>query len=299
MVLAPESRTGLTNNPPFFAIDGPHAHEIDDAIQISRLRGGFLVQVAVADGLKIAEEKFEERIEKAISRRQNKYYGDRVERRILDEDITEDLSLRTGSNDALVIKQWLGSDGQYGRPPEILPAKVSVERTTYENFGNLYDYKGPTKNYFDYYQQFRANYGLKQQHNWMIVDKKGPESLSKQVVRSAMILANIAVGQWAYKNKVPLLYQHFPVVEDANEGLPTQAGYASYVASPFLHYGIPEFKEGVIYPPTTSPLRRSADLVNHIQIGHHIAGKQLPFTRSDLEIISTRLNPSVKLAQAT
>ena len=285
-------RVDLSTGQPFYAIDGPDAHEIDDAIQITRRKGGFLVQVAIADGLKLADDNNSSFVDGAILKKQNKYYGDKVTRQIIPQEISNTLSLRTGENDALVIRQWLDDQGGNGRPTEIFSAKVKIIRTTYEEFGQQNAKKGPTDTYFDFYRNFRDWRGFKEKTLGRIVEQKGPASLGVRLVSSAMVLANTAVAQWADEQHLPIIYRCFSADEYRDE----DAYYAHYIANPFPHMGIPGHKDGIKYTHVTSPLRRTADLLNHLQIGHLLAKKTLPYTQPELAIISAKLNPPPKLA---
>lgn len=289
-------RVDLNDGLPFYAIDGPDAHEIDDAIQIIRRKGGFLVQVAIADGLKLAEYNNSSFVEKAISKKHNKYYGDKVTKQILPTGISDALSLKTGENDTLVIRQWFDNYGYTSRPTEIFPATAGIIRTTYEEFGRQSSKTGPLGAYFDFYENFRDWNGLRKKSLGQIVAQKGPASLGISLVSSTMVLTNIAVANWADEQQLPIIYRQFSTNEYADDDISPEINYAHYVANPFPHMGITGHKDGVKYTHVTSPLRRTADLLNHLQIGHLLAKEVLPYSQPELATISAKLNPASKLA---
>lgn len=294
-------RIDLIDGHRFIAIDAPGAHEIDDAIRIRRLRGGFLMQVAIADGTKLAEESNRHIVEKAINKRENRYCRDKVTRRILPKAVSGQLSLQKGTNDALVISQKFTDEGEKFGNTEIFPALVNIKRTTYQAFGQdcVRKYQNEITNpYTDFYEIFRRTRNFRPKSIGNIIRERGIAGLSQRIVSASMILANISLAQWAQTNSVPILFREFSEDKEIDEDDYTPI-HANYSPNPELHCGIPGFNDGVVYTHATSPLRRAADLVNHLQVAHALANNEAPFSTEEMKAIIINLNKRPKKTKKT
>lgn len=286
---------------PFFAVDDRNPHEVDDAIRIDRLKnGGFLVESAIADGGQLAGNN--ELVDEAIRKRHNRYYRDEVTRAILPNECVDRLQLKNGYNHATVIRQKFTKTLEQQGDVEIFPANVKVATMDYKGFGRQCllemtkpDHPAP---FVDFLEKFRAERGLKRR---AINPDSSPGNIRRHSIRMVgtfMVLANMAFAQWANQNDVPIIYREFPDGKQRNddedyiEGNPI---YANYTPDLLPHHGIAGFDSGILYTHVTSPLRRAADLLNHIQLTHALAKKEVPFNKNSLDEITVHLNDRTRL----
>lgn len=286
-------RVDLTHEPPFLAIDGPSARAIDDAIRIDRLqKGGFLIQVAIADCAVLGGDENTIHIERAINRKASLYTGKKT-KKVISSKVIDKIGLTGAISDAMIIRQEIGDNGQRLKDIDIFPGKVPIRRLTYSTFGEAclrYNSpRAPTRNYTNFYRNFRSWCGLEDEPLAEIADTKGINSAGMRIVETSMFLANLAVAEWTQARDIPIIYREFSPYEHGQEAH-RRPNYANYVANPLPFYGLPGFKNGVIYTHATSPLRRAADLINHLQIGHFMAKADMPFSKEDLRSISYDLS---------
>lgn len=290
-------RVDLTEGPPFLAIDGPNPHEVDDAIRIDRLRkGGFLVEIAIADGFKLDGEPNSSIVGNAVALRHSTYRGDSVIRQMLPTVVTKLVELRPGINDALVIRQKFNADGERQGDADVVESKVRVLPTRYRDFGvELRRDQGPddpTNSFLRFYENFRRWRGLKERK---IGDcDTTAEMYAKRIVATSMVVANIAVAEWAKANDLPIIFREF-FPRELDED--TAFGRASYTTVPTPHFGLAGYADGIDYTHVTSPLRRASDLINHLQIGNFLAGTQLPYDLVALNDISAHLSSTQAIAR--
>ena len=120
-------------------------------------------------------------------------------------------------------------------------------------------------------------------------------SPSRQLVAEMMILAGQIGGRYGTENNLPLPYrgQPQPELPSEEELLQLPAGPTRFCAlrscmprsemsmSPIRHASL-----GLeSYVQVTSPIRRYTDLLAHFQIKAHLRGKELPFSREELQEI--------------
>ena len=120
-------------------------------------------------------------------------------------------------------------------------------------------------------------------------------SRSRQLVAEMMILAGQIGGKYGTEHNLPLPYrgQPQPELPSEEELLRLPPGPTRFCAirscmprsemsmSPIRHASL-----GLdSYVQVTSPIRRYTDLLSHFQIKAHLKGKELPFSREDLQEI--------------
>ncbi|MDI6896718.1 RNB domain-containing ribonuclease [Methanocella conradii] len=140
--------------------------------------------------------------------------------------------------------------------------------------------------------------------------KSREDTIGYVIIQELMILANMAVAEYAVKNDVPILFRNHtarsaaPEREELMKLLESAAvvpaerlatirrttslmfNRAEYGASILGHFGL---NLGV-YTHFTSPIRRYADLVNHQQLRAHIMGKPLPYSKENISGIAAHIN---------
>lgn len=280
----------------FLAIDPPGPYEVDDAIFVQRERrtGNFLVQVAVADGAQLAQPAV---LRRAIARGENIYASQRLVQRILPPPLVQKLELRNADlYRALVISTRYDRDGQLvPGSTELLPAWVRVRDMTYGEFGERFLHslrwrmqQHPT---VAFHYAFRRTTG-QESDVASVCSEKG----AMHLVATHMAVANMAVSRWAAEHGVAILHRNFPPIDDASvmmrhDDKGRLVPCAWYSPRPVGHSGILGAfgRDTNPYSHTTSPLRRAADLVNHIQLGNVLAGKDAPFATRALDGIGSHL----------
>ncbi len=296
-----KARVDLTRQE-FLAIDPPGPYEVDDAIYVHRERrtGNFLVQVAVADGAQLAQPGV---LQRAISRGENIYASQRLIQRILPHGLVKKLELRNAEiYRALVISTRYDADAELiPESTELLPAWVRVRDMTYAQFGEdfLSSWRWrlrehPTVAFHGAYRRRRADESGK-------LDGVRTEKGAMYLVSTHMAVANMAVSRWAAANGVRILHRNFPPMgdeavvmrRDEQGRLVPCAWYSPRLVG---HSGILGAfgQDATPYSHTTSPLRRAADLINHIQLGNVLAGKEVPYSERALESIGSHLNAVVR-----
>lgn len=271
-----DKRVDLTDSP-FLAIDPAGASEIDDAIRMRKDRAGFKLEVAIVDGSQLASDSLY--VREAIQRGQTSYadYDMMLAKHVLDV-----MSLKGEEpKRALVVSQTFDRDLVEDSEPMIEPAWINVKNLAY----------GELSGANAFMPGHRAERNMKNFANrWL-----GRQALSilegqthahaagdRQFVSECMKFANGAVASWMRDREIPALYRVFdprkPFLE--KNGTRHFAHYSSYPS------GHAAFEELEYYMHFTSPLRRAADLVNHLQVGAYLAGQDVPFTPRSVDGIS-------------
>lgn len=121
---------------------------------------------------------------------------------------------------------------------------------------------------------------------------------AKDTVGELMIAANRLIADEMRKHGIPWLYRNhtqrtpsslrdFDIsrAKESVSDLLEAMGRANYSSTPGRHEGL----NLMPYCHFTSPLRRFADLANHLTLHALLSGKQLPYTQSELDAIADEL----------
>lgn len=121
---------------------------------------------------------------------------------------------------------------------------------------------------------------------------------AKDTVGELMVAANRLIADemrkhgipWLYRNhnqRVPSNLRDFDVssIDQTIDDLLDTMGRARYSSIPSRHEGL----NLMPYCHFTSPLRRFADLVNHLTLHALLSGKPLPYNQAELEVIADEL----------
>jgi ribonuclease R len=278
---------------PFIAVDPEHAHEVDDAIRVKRHAGGsFTVEVAIADGSQLSNNQ--KLIDEAIQKRASQYDLPAEPHTIpmLPRHVGLGLGLAGNTARALVVSRYFTRDLDPTNHITITPAEISVLNTTYEEFG-LHCQKNRYAHTEDpivgFQHHFKYVHGLNYLGPNTIWNAESSKRFSKKLVESYMVMANIAVAKWATDQQLPILFRNFDGTNPWDQE--DDVGLGVYSAQAGVHHGIRRITaQDAAYMHATSPLRRAPDLVNHLQIGSHISGAELPYTHTSLETLSQHFN---------
>ena len=291
-----DRRVDMTDRP-FLAIDSHHPWEIDDAIRVSYQKsGGFIVEVAIADGSQFHPDDW--LAQRAISRRMSNYTRSFVRGSMLPGLVVKELELSDRSpHRALVISEKYSADTQSLGPPEIVPATVVSESLRFKEFGVNYlrHFGNQARSLpvvaFD--RSFRKERQIHYASPAVLGGDADPVDFSSRLVQTYMILANMAAARWCADNNVPILYRRLSKDETVwdEEPTPKEIVRAKYTPLPGKDKNMYRYSgTETSYTHFTSPLRRAVDLINHIQVGHLIAGQEPPFSAAELTAHSSRFN---------
>ena len=130
----------------------------------------------------------------------------------------------------------------------------------------------------------------------------GTSHVGELIVQEFMILANTAVAEYLWRHHVPALFRNHEMavamsVEQAVElmlsgspegraALAQGFGRARYGTTPRGHAAL----NLDAYAHWTSPLRRFADFVNHMNLAAHLEDRAMPYSKDRLDEVAERLN---------
>jgi ribonuclease R len=323
LLLVCDMLTGIT-------IDDEATRDMDDAVWVEAVDGGgWHVRVMIADVANAVRMGTEtDRI--AMSKVETRYFA-HGNNPMLPRYFSEDrLSLRPGEpREVLVVDLMLG-DG-LGILDTLLFWGVleSEARLSYSDIpGILADKEHPLHDLIERMSRLAnglllsrrnrgalAFYDLKK--GWVTSEegslrqlKRREDTVGYVIIQELMILANMAVAEYAVKNDVPILYRNHtarsaaPEREELMRLLESVAvvpienlaairhtthmmfNRAEYGATILGHFGL---NLGA-YTHFTSPIRRYADLVNHRQIRAYVRDEPLPYKKEDIQALASHVN---------
>lgn len=292
-------RVDMREGRPFHAIDRVHSPQIDDAIRVQKQPdGGYMVQVALADVGQLSDKP--DLINRAIDRRETKHkISNRKTDGILPPNIVAELELIEGDQRALVVTRRYTQDMEPDGEVEITPALVSVVNSSEREFSLdcLRSEVGrkPNDPFIGFQVRFRRDRDLPILSAQEYKEAENLTGYSKGLVDGYMVLADMAIAQWATEAGVPIIHRSLKAgrsVLDRFIGNGRVGGRYSADAeipdSSVLDV-MPEASAG--YTRATAGFKRAADLINQLQIASSLAGVKLPYSYQDLRALSEHLNP--------
>jgi hypothetical protein len=260
-------RRDLLDGAPFVAIDTRSPNEIDDAIRVRLKRGGgFIVQVAIADGAQIPARS--RMTLDALRAGESVYRGKRCVASMLPLSAIRQLELSPNRNPqrALVVETQYDSDSAQ-TSIDAYPATVNVEAYRQAEFASRYlrreGLRAPIAQFIETFRSTRED-----------LEFEPPEALGgtvknavfgSRLVQDYMVLTNHAFTQHNHDLGVPLLHRQYPDVESTwGNGVGLQDASIHLLNG----YAGPE----IPYARATSPLHEAPSLANHILFGAHVAG---------------------------
>lgn len=315
---------------PGLTVDGPTTKDMDDSIWVEPVDGGLKVTVCVAD---VADKVLKGSVTDlhALEKTATKYFAT-GNSPMLPRDLSEDkLSLRPNEfRRVMAVVLTVGSETLEVREMRVARGTLkSRARLIYEDIPTILDdprhpfhamLKAASNLSLALLEQRRldgamAMYDLN--NGWVTTEdgdirqiKDHRQTIGHILVQELMILANVAVANYAIKHNIPLLFRNHSarMDEETRQGFLELLEEATHHALPDLAelrktmhhlldravYGNrPEGHFGLNLPAYlhfTSPIRRYADLVCHRQIQAHLAGEPYPYDPVTLKVIAHHIN---------
>lgn len=274
-------RQDLSDGDPFLVVDDMYAAEADDGIRTKARRGGYLVEIAIADGAQLSQHP--EIVAEAM-RRKSSVYHPRYETPMLPIAAIKQLELRSSRRRrATVIRQSFDADGDPNSDIAVTPAYIQPKCITPAQLARKLHGADPDllplKRFAD--TQIGRN-GTRQpaEIDGLPVGAAAHKAGSI-VLQAYMVLGNRSMGSWVTERGIP----HIRRVWDGTQ-------LAHYQVNSGIHIGV-NTEEASLYAPFSSPLRRAVDLLLHLQVGKYLAGKHLPYDSDDLQQYVATLGPQL------
>jgi exoribonuclease R len=263
-----------------YAIDGPGARVIDDAISVRSeiAKNGThiaFINTYIADTALLGVNN--SYFDRAKSMGHTVYTGAKTDH-MMPSEVIDQLSLGGGGEEgspAIAIKLKLQANRISILALERV--RVNVNKTDYDEFANLYSQGAvkPINEIVDGYNLIRG--------------KSNSECNSinaHDVVATYMRLTNLSLARYAMINCIPWIYRSKKRGYYNHHDV-RQAHRAHYTHRPRLHQGL---GNNLVYCHGTSPLRRFADHVDQLTLVAYLEGRPAPFDVDDIRDFSIELN---------
>lgn len=266
------------------AIDPEHPIEIDDAIQVIALNDvDTLVRVHVADGGLIDGTAY---VDQARSQGWTEYEKPGRPKLMLPIHVTEQLNLSRKAEigvPAVTISFEFNQTSGIGAT-SVEKSRVTVAQFTYDSYLKLVRKGKP-----DAVLLQGTAHGIKRDLN---LQSMSTESYMHDVVAKYMVAANTIIARfmdkestypWLFRNHTAEAYVQLD--DTKKKQVLEEMKVALYGPNPFLHDAL-----GLQpYCHFTSPLRRFADLANHLNLTAKLANTDPVFTEKDMATIASEL----------
>ena len=311
-------------------IDDVTTRDMDDAIWVEITEnGGWHVVVTIADVAKVIS-KHSELDRLAMYRIETRYYANgnspMLPRRLADEK----LSLwPEESKYVLAVDIVLGMNLSILETRLLRTVMISEARLAFSDIPHILSDREHTQHALIKLASQLANDLLTQRRNrgalafydlgrGLVTNEEGSlrqlrcreDTIGYIIIQELMILANMAVAEYAVKNNVPILFRNhtarsatpergdlmkllesITVIPEVNIATVRHTTYmmlnrAEYGPVILGHFGL---NLGA-YTHFTSPIRRYADLVNHQQIRAYIQNEPLPRSKEEIQAIASHIN---------
>ncbi len=313
-------------------IDDQFTRDIDDAIWVEELDGGFEVHVSIADVSKTVEVGSE--LDQAARTRTGTQYFRTGNSPMLPRHLAEEkLSLWPDrQKKTLTVKLSIGPDLVVQDVAVFRSALRSARRLSYDQIPTILgDEKHPCCTMLRVAKKLTDGLLTKRRANgamvlydlnngWVTTEEGHIRQLLQRgdtvgyiIIQELMILANSAVAQWAISEKIPILFRNHEgkevspdraeLLKQIEDALHTPLADLAFLRQK-THLLLERAKyEGAVkghyglnlpaYTHFTSPIRRYADLITHQQIRAHLKGLPLPYTTETLHEVGTYINDRV------
>lgn len=303
-----------------FSIDDPDTTEVDDALALRPVEGGFEMAIHIADAAAILPGD-NAVLEEDMKERATSVYLPDLKVRMLPENISDNaLSLLKGQERlAFTFLLRLDREGNLVSR-RLTSSKIRVtERFDYDQVDALVASGDPYWSEFGQLAQklmkLREAKGalnlpfprmeVKLEDNGairLVPDER--DSVAQTIVSEAMIMANRVAADYAAEHGLPVIYRGQkapePPVESRAHWLPhhlfeVRKGFARSTQGlePIPHSGLGLDR----YIQATSPIRRYRDLIHQRQIQHHLKYGTVRYSAEQMEELMTLTSTAVSSAE--
>ena len=306
-------------------IDGEHSPDLDDAIWARRTPFGYVIDVHIADLGAVITPQSPLFID-AISKKESKYYEDGIDHMfppalsenlfsLLQDQKRLTITIRTELNKNLDVINYRIFPSELTSQKRLSHGQASeLIRKAEEPLGKMLKISyqlatGLMKKRFS-----KTPVSLMDVESGIYLDKYGKARQLKQssnsatlLIQALMVLSNEMVSQYFINRNLPGIFRnHLPknkneikeimknIIE--NNGHEPDQKWLDQLSKSFLKakYQVKnKGHKGLLidsYLHFTSPIRRSADLINHMILSARFNGLQAPFSKKQLRKISKHLN---------
>ena len=298
-------------------IDGERTRDFDDALSLEEVPEGWRLGIHIADVS--AQVLPRTPLDLEAQARGTSIYLPEHRLPMLPEELSEDTVSLLAHQERLALSflVTLSPDAEL-KDWEIVPSLIKVQRRlTYHEVDDLLtqDRQLTTLSHLSRRLKERrlalGGYELKLPEVWVIFTPQGEpqvvvedqETLSRQLVAEAMVLANSLAARFLADQGIAALYRgqpgpREPIKPDADKSLldlwrdrrRLSRVVMDLTPSPHWGLGLP------CYTFATSPIRRYLDLVTHRQLLAVVSGQAPIYTPADLEQILTTIEPAMRRA---
>lgn len=302
-------------------IDSERTMDRDDAVWLERVQDGYAVHVAICDigSFLSPSSALAAYAEKMGESRYLRYQTLPMLPPRLSEGALS--LLDTQETPALSLSLSVDLQGEV-RSLEFVKARLRPRRLTYNQVNALS--RGQSAGSADHFLMLLEEFALHLIHErqergafayydpaaGFMTDEEGrlirmgarTSHVGELIVQEFMILANTAVAEYLWRHHVPALFRNHEMavtmsMEQAVElmlsgspegraALAQGFGRARYGTTPHGHAAL----NLDAYAHWTSPLRRFADFVNHMNLAAHLENRPMPYSRDRLDDVAEHLN---------
>ena len=318
----------------FISVDNATTRDIDDALHIIlRPEGGWILELALACPALVWP--FGGALDKAVIHRATSLYLPEGSHHMLPERLGVDAyALAAGIlRPALVVRCTVASDGTLVECEPFLNRVRVQANLTYEAVeAALYGFDSPASAYAVSLRQAQALAAARQacriRNGAVIIERPDPQFVivpgenttdvnvllehtpeapeAHRIVSELMILANVALADWAVTRGVNLLYRTQDIVVPKEYvgiwSAPHEVARVVRALAPTCLETVPRPHAGLgaeAYATTTSPLRRYPDLINEAQILHTLEHGAPKWSKAELDemlpLLNARLDAAVQV----
>ncbi len=317
-----------------FTIDDIATNDMDDALSVERIDGGFRVGIHISNVVDFVT--VDSAIDKEARRRGTSIYCPNQRINMLPEILAEDLCSLRAKSPRLTLSVFVKIDGNFRIiSHELIPGVIEVkQRFTYDDVDavllreqsinssehlNLETDLETIYQFASAFEQQRlASGGLKVSRRDIEVSVTAEgqvqmkefdeDSPARSMVGEMMILANMLCAEYGIKHKIPLIFRSqadpdqdpYVVASDVPHG-PAYDYALRSTLKPSLtslqpgHHSTLGLRS---YIQITSPIRRYADLCNQRQLLAQLRGESPPYNQNDLGKIIDQTEEILGLARS-
>lgn len=306
-----------------FSIDDESTKDIDDAVSIRQIHGGYELGIHIADVTAWVEPNSP--LAKEVFKRSTSVYLPEIKIPMLPPELSDEaLSLHPGKKRKTISAIFTLNDKYEIQKTEVCSTIItSKKRLSYDEVdAQLEDEKGDPALLHLYnialaHEAKRKKAGALKfskpdvnvkvdEQGTITVTKYDDQTPARLLIAELMVMANVAFAQYAQDNGIPAVFRaQEPMAQDTHEKnqksseedvLPARPQVnPSYLSSkPARHasLGVPA------YTQVTSPIRRASDFLTQTQIAHHLSSGKIVWSAPEVNALIQEIEVGTVRSQA-